>query len=74
MSQFAADLLELVRHSKEFSAWKPESILRKRSGDGRVKTFEYIGWEYKNQGESHGLVSEKHFTPQELVTTWGPLC
>ena len=70
MSQFVADLLELVHNSKKFLAWSPESVQRK-SSNGRVKTYEYIGFEYKNQGESHGLVSEKHFTPQELATTWG---
>ena len=70
MSQFAADLLELVRNSKKFMAWRPDSVQRK-SSNGQVKSYRYIGWEYKNQGESHGLVSEKHFTPQELATTWG---
>jgi hypothetical protein len=70
MKTVSTKILELVRNSKELMAWSPESVHRK-SGDGRVKTHEYTGWEYKNQGESHGLVSEKHFTPQELATTWG---
>jgi len=71
MKNASTDILELIRTSEKFLAWKPESIQRKRSGDGQVKSYRYIGWEYKNQGESHGLVSEKHFTPQELAATWG---
>jgi hypothetical protein len=66
-----ARLLELLRKSKKFLAWHPAGSSAKPKSKNGIKTFEYVGKVFKNQGESHTLVSEKHFTPQELATTWG---
>ena len=70
MKNTLADALEQSRASKKFMAWKPSADQQKTVEHG-ITTFLYIGPTYVNQGESHGLVAEKHFTPQELAATWG---